>query len=179
MSWVTYSTVVPAVFRLASRSSMRPPVSLSRFPVGSSPTTSFGSQASARAMRHPLLLAPRQLERQVVALVPQADGVEVAAGPARTARAPSTAGRSPSATPAFSRAVKVGRSWKNWNTIPTVWPRHRASRSSLIGSQVGAVHEHLARGGTVDPGDHVQDRRLPATGRPHHGHHLARPRSQG
>src|SRR5215472_11101507 len=39
---------------------------------------------------------------------------------------------SSSASSTFSRAVSVGRSWKNWKTIPTVRPRHRASPFSLI-----------------------------------------------
>ena len=37
---------------------------------------------------------------------------------------------------AFSRAVRVGNSWKNWNTIPMFFPRHRANWSSFILSSV-------------------------------------------
>jgi hypothetical protein len=35
---------------------------------------------------------------------------------------------------AFSSAVSVGSSWKNWNTTPTRRPRQIASSSSLIRS---------------------------------------------
>ena len=32
----------------------------------------------------------------------------------------------------FSRTVRVGNSWKNWNTTPTFLPRHLATLFSLI-----------------------------------------------
>ena len=35
---------------------------------------------------------------------------------------------------AFSTAVSVGMSWKNWKTMPMVRPRHTASCSSVIWS---------------------------------------------
>ena len=39
-----------------------------------------------------------------------------------------------SGSAAFSAAVRVGISWKNWKTIPMVRPRQTASCSSLIWS---------------------------------------------
>ena len=35
----------------------------------------------------------------------------------------------------FSTAVRVGISWKNWKTMPMVWPRQTASCSSVIWSR--------------------------------------------
>ena len=40
----------------------------------------------------------------------------------------------------FSSTVSVGSSWKNWNTIPTVRPRHRDSAlSDSVGTMVPAT----------------------------------------
>jgi hypothetical protein len=46
------------------------------------------------------------------------------------ARRPSRARSSGSV--AYSAAVRVGISWKNWKTMPMVQPRQTASCSSLI-----------------------------------------------
>ncbi len=74
---------------------------------------------------------------------------------------------------AFSSAVSVGKSWKNWKTMPTFRPRQTASCSSLELVDLLAVDRHRARRRTVDAGDHVHDRRLAAPRRADDGDHLA------
>ena len=85
--------------------------------------------------RHALLLAARQLGRQVVELVAEPDQLEVSRAFAplalRSRRAKS------SGSIAFSSAVSVGSSWKNWNTMPTLRPRQTASCSSFSGRAAG------------------------------------------
>jgi hypothetical protein len=54
---------------------------------------------------------------------------------------------------AFSSAVSVRNSWKNWNTTPTCRPRQTASSSSLMRSISLAAHRDRTRRRAVDPGD--------------------------
>ena len=63
----------------------------------------------------------------------------------------------------FSATVSVGRSWKNWNTIPTLRPRH--AREPIVGQALdrGPADRHAAGRGAVDAADHVEQRRLAAS----------------
>ncbi len=78
----------------------------------------------------PLLLAARELDRIMVGARGQAHPLEER--PAlRLAAAPRP--RSSSGTSTFSRAVRVGMSWKFWKTKPTLSLRTRARRVLVQG----------------------------------------------
>ena len=62
----------------------------------------------------------------------------------------------------FSITERLGSSWKNWKTIPRLRPRQRAIWFSLNCVHGGVAHQHLARCGAVDAGDHVDQRGLAA-----------------
>ena len=100
--------------------------------------------------RDALLLAARQLRRIMVAPLGQADGVELAR---RRALKASATPASSSGTATFSSAVMVGMRWKDWNTMPILRPRKRASASSL----------ELP---SASPGDHDRAGIRPAPARP-------------
>jgi hypothetical protein len=74
--------------------------------------------------RDALLLAAGELGREVVGLVAETDELEVALRllEAFALRAPARE---------VERQDSVGRSWKNWKTMPTFAPRQTASSSSL------------------------------------------------
>ena len=73
----------------------------------------------------------------------------------------------------FSSTVSVGSSWKNWNTTPTLRPRHSANLPSLMFPRfVPATHTSPLRG-PVNPRDHVDQRRFAAARFADDGHKLA------
>ena len=74
----------------------------------------------------------------------------------------------------FSSTLMPSSRLKNWNTIPMCRRRMIASSSSLLADQRLARERHLAVGRRVEPGDDVQQCRLPATRRAHHRDELAR-----
>ena len=77
--------------------------------------------------RDALLLAAGKLRRIMMQPLGQADLGQFLARAVGTA---SAAPASSSGTATFSSAVMVGIRWKDWNTMPTLRPRKRASASS-------------------------------------------------
>ena len=135
-SWVTYSTVLPSSFRRSEQlehvgRGVR--VEVAGRLVADDQLRVGGERARDRDA---LLLAAGELRRQVVGLVAEADQVEVAAGDARSARACEPRRAKSSGSTAFSSAVSVGSSWKNWNTIPTL--RATPDRELLLAQVVRA-----------------------------------------
>ena len=106
----------------------------SRLPVGSSPSRIGGWQAIARAIATRCCSPP---DSSSGSRLPRSASPTVArlrpAAALRSREVPIRARSSGSA--AFSAAVRVGISWKNWKTIPIVRPRQAASCSSLISSR--------------------------------------------
>ena len=74
----------------------------------------------------------------------------------------------------FSSTLMPSSRLKNWNTIPMCRRRRIASSSSRLADQRLARQRHLTVGRRVEPGDEVEQRRLPATRRPHHRDELGR-----
>ena len=68
----------------------------------------------------------------------------------------------------------MGSSWKNWNTTPTVRPRH--VRHLVLAHRLDGLvaHPDLAGRRPVDPGDHVDQGRFPRARLAEDRHELAR-----
>ena len=118
-SWVTTMAAVPRAFISARISSITwAPRSVSSAEVGSSNSTSFGSFMSGSTDRNTLLLAARQLRRQVLRPVGQAELGQQAVGSfaGRLALATAELVRT---TRRFSRALRNGTRLTDWNTKPT------------------------------------------------------------
>ena len=62
----------------------------------------------------------------------------------------------------FSSRLSIGRSWKNWKTIPRFLPRHNERWLSVMLVDVDAAHQDVAGGRSIDAGDHVQQGRFSA-----------------
>ena len=84
-------------------------------------------------------------------------------------RAPPTS----AASATFSSAVRCSIRWKNWNTIPTWRRRSRASAVAPSPSRRTPAISMLPSSARFEPGEHVQQRGLPAARRPHQGDELA------
>ena len=80
---------------------------------------------------------------------------------------------SSSGTATFSSAVMVGIRWNDWNTMPMLRPRNRASASSSSARKIFAGDRHLAAIGALQPGHDHQQRRFSGAGRPHQANCLA------
>src|SRR6476469_609718 len=128
-SWVTRTTVRPSAFSSANSFSTAAAVAESRFPVGSSPRRIGGSLASARAIAARCCWPPDNVAGSLFAWssIPTRDSSSHARSRRRDF---GTAATKSMASTTFSATVRVGRSWKNWNTRPTVRPRHSASADS-------------------------------------------------
>jgi hypothetical protein len=140
-------------------------------PVGSSPTISCGSAASARDS---LLLTAGQLSWQVIGLVAQADQGQVAAGPVEPFPFGAAAGE-------VQRQHRVLQRRQRGQQLEEL--EYHAHVPAPPDGQFFLAHQvdprsadrHRPRGRPVDPGDQVQDRRLAAARRAHDGHQLAGP----
>jgi hypothetical protein len=168
-SWVTMTTVWPwlSTTRRRKPSTSAPDVE-SRLPVGSSAKTTSGRPTRPGA-RDPLLLAAGQLARPVPEPVAQADGVDHLVEPRRVGRRPAIADGSTM----FSSAVRVGTRLKAWKTNPI-----RSRRSSVRWRSLSVVRStsprNTGRGGVVEPGGAVHERRLPGAGLAHDRGELTR-----
>ena len=112
---------------------MRAAVSESRLPVGSSPTSSAGSQAIARAIATRCCSPPDSSDGTRCSFSPRPTSSRFSVAFSTRWRAVPRRANS-IGNMAFSSAVSVGSSWKNWNTIPTRTPRQAASSSWPISS---------------------------------------------
>src|SRR5215207_9726594 len=128
-SWVTTTTVLPSAFRSANNSSTAPEVTESRLPVGSSAKSSGGSLARARAIAARCCCPPDRVAGSLPAC---------SAMPTRSSSCCARSRQSPTGifltksigSITFSTTVSVGKSWKNWNTRPTLRPRQEDSPDS-------------------------------------------------
>ena len=119
--------------RRAKTSNISPAVTLSRLPVGSSPTISFGSDGERPRDRDALLLAARQLDRKVPALVAQPDEIEVVPC-ALEPLALRPAMREVERERGVLERGERGQQLEELEHDPHVAPRQTASSSSLIES---------------------------------------------
>ena len=94
--------------------------------------------------RNALLLPARELGRQVIEHVAETDEFEVVPAVSKRSRLDPRRAKS-SGSIAFSSADRVGNSWKNWKTIPTLPPRQIASCSSLISFKKAARRPRRCR----------------------------------
>ena len=108
--------------------------------------------------RHALLLAARQLGRIMAAAARQARPPQARRARARAASATPA---SSSGTATFSSAVMVGIRWNDWNTMPTLRPRKRASASSSSAPKVLAGDRHRAGIGRSRPAMTISSVDLP------------------
>ena len=81
--------------------------------------------------------------------------------------------RSSIGTRTFSSAVRVGISWKVWNTNPTFSARSRARASSESAPRSSPSSRTVPRRRPVEPGEQAEQRRLAAPRGPHDGHELS------
>ena len=172
-SWVTSTRVAcRRRCRPNSRSTTCSPVLPSRLPVGSSARMICGRGLSARAMRHALLLAARQLGREMVGAVRQADFAEQSA---RRLEGVGLAGK-------FQRQGDVlerrhGRhEMERLEDDADVAPRTSASSSSPRPPKSWPANADGAGGGPLQPGDDHQQRGLARAARADDGDGLRRAR---
>ena len=132
-SWVINTTVVPARARSASNSNTAWPLAWSSAPVGSSATISDDCVTVALAIPTRCCSPPLIWAGSFLAWPANPTRSSAATAVVRRRRRPTSVPRS-SASSTFSTAVRVGSRWKSWNTIPTLPPRHAASRSVFIRS---------------------------------------------
>ena len=120
LSWVTMTTVLPSSTRRPNRlktASAVATVEVARRLVGDEQRRIVRERARDRDA---LLLAARRSRRQLVGLVGHPDFVEQRHRARRSARADVPRPAKSIGSITFSTTVSVGRSWKNWNTTPTV-----------------------------------------------------------
>ena len=146
------------------------PVASSRLPVGSSATRIAGLRRERARQRDALLLAAGQLRRIVV----QRARPSPTAASSRAARSKASAApASSSGTATFSSAVMVGIRWNDWNTMPTLRPRKRASASSSSAPRSVPATSDRAAVGALQPGHHHQQRGFAGARRPDQADRLA------
>ena len=164
-SCVTKITVVPAALRSASSRNISRAVSLSRFPVGSSPMRIRGRHAMALARATRCCSPPDSStgRRSAAAGSIRRQDSRARACASRVRRDPCLASSIGSSV--LSSADKVGMSWKNWNTMPMFARRQMASSSCPRQIEPGAVHRHRPGRRAVDARDEVDDGRLAAARR--------------
>jgi hypothetical protein len=70
----------------------------------------------------------------------------------------------------FSRAVRVGMSWKDWKTKPTFSPRRRGPLVFAQRAELHAIQPDAAGSGPIEPREQAEQRALAAAGRAQDGH---------
>ena len=129
-SWVMMMIVVPAAFSSSSRPRIAAPVAESRFPVGSSASTTGGAPATARAIATRCRSPPDSWPGRRAARC---------ASPTRSRARSASRRRPPRRTPAYSSpsatlpsTLCCSARWNCWNTNPIRAARTAASSRSAI-----------------------------------------------
>ena len=171
-SWVTMTSVCPDERRLSRSRSTSRVAALSRLPVGSSARTTSGSLLSARAIATRWRSPPESAEGRC-----SARSVSPTRSSSSAARRRADARRAPGQQRGQLHVLHGGElvhQVEGLEDEPDVGPPHPGQR--LLAQLVDAAprQPHLPGRRALQAAQQVQQRRLAATARPHHGERLAR-----
>ena len=168
-SWVTMITVWPnssTAWRSRPRTSSE--ACESRLPVGSSANSTAGRCTSARATATRCCWPPESSDgrcvsrsRSPIVSISWSSHFWSGCVPA-----------SCSGSVMFSSAVSTGTRLKAWKTNPSRSRRSRVRPAVVEAREFLPVDHHRSRGGLVQPGEQVHQRRLPGARRAHDGREL-------
>ena len=170
-SCVTIRIVWPPACSRRNSSSTSWPPSESSAPVGSSASSNVGSLASARAIASRWRCPPDSTPGRVLRLVGEAEEVEQVAC-TRLRALPRRARDHRGQRHVLEHAHAFEQVEELEDDADVAAPQDRELVFALA-HELLARERHLAVGRRVEPGDDVEQRRLPAARRPHHRDELA------